>query len=273
MKFLLSFFTFILTFTSCDSSKKALENSKQMEETLSGTYYINQIGDNDVSSNKIAIHFDEATNKVTGFSGCNNFFGSYNVENNNISFTNIATTKKMCRKDINAIEKQVLKHLNSINTFSIKNDVISFSNNEKVLISGIHQTTPSKKSKKREINYQTSINYKYSSRNSFDYILISKDQILISKDESLINNETFQIETKDWDAINELVETVDLETLYKLTPPSTKHQYDGAPHANLSITVGDQMYMTKTFDHGNPPQAIEDLVNKVLSVKEKLAKQ
>ncbi len=51
------------------------------------------------------------TNTISGYNGCNNFFGSYEIdeENNKISFINIGQTKKAClnikisEKDINNI--------------------------------------------------------------------------------------------------------------------------------------------------------------------------
>ncbi len=94
MKILLSLFMLLTTLNSCDSSKKAIENSNKMQQTLSGTYYITQLGDTDVSTNKMVITFDDATKKVSGFAGCNNFFGTYETENNTITFANYWFVKK-----------------------------------------------------------------------------------------------------------------------------------------------------------------------------------
>ena len=263
----------LATMNSCDSSKKAIENSQKMQTTLSGTYYITQLGDTDVSSNKLVITFDETSNKVSGFAGCNSFFGSYEAENSTIKFSNMASSKKLCPNAIMNFETQFLKSLNSVNSFSVNDNLISFSENDSVLIKGTNTVVASKRS--AEVNYEdnTTVKYQALSRNSFDFITISKSNILISKDRDLLKIDTYPIEAKDWEAIHTLIKAIDAESMHTIKPPSTKHQYDGAPHATLALIIGDVEYMTPTFDHGNPPQEIETLVNKVLSIKENTVKQ
>jgi len=45
------------------------------------------------------IKFDK-DNRVNGFLGCNNFSGSYNTEQQSISFSQLASTKKMCSENM-----------------------------------------------------------------------------------------------------------------------------------------------------------------------------
>ena len=273
MKFLIPLFMLLATVNSCDSTKKAIENNEKMQTTLSGTYYITQLGDTDVSANKLVITFDETSNKVTGFAGCNSFFGSYSIENSSITFSNMASSKKLCPNPIMNFETQFLKSLNTVDSFSINDNLISFSENDSVLIKGTTTVVASKRSAEANYEDNTAIKYQALSRNSFEYILISKSHILISKDRNLLEIDTYPIEAKDWEAIHTLIEAIDAESIHNLTPPSTKHQYDGAAHATLAIIMGDVEYMTPTFDHGNPPAEIETLVNKVLSIKENTVKQ
>ncbi|WP_179318626.1 META domain-containing protein [Winogradskyella helgolandensis] len=273
MKFLLSLVTLLITISSCKSSTDVIENSKNMHETPSGTYYITQLGNTDVSLNEITISFDETSNNVTGFASCNSFFGSYSTENNTITFGDIAASKKWCSKDIMTIEKQFLKSLSLVNSFSIDTNSISFSENDNLLIKGIRTIAASKKSTTTGDSYKTAVKYEASTRGSFDFILISKHGISISKDQSLQTIQKHSIDLAQWEELKNLIENTDLETLNQLKPPSQKHQYDGALHATLAIQIGDVEYMTPTFDHGNPPMEIEALVNKVLSIKEKTVKQ
>lgn len=273
MKTLLNIVLLLVVTNSCDSSKKAMENNKKMQESPSGTYTIIQLLNTDVSAHKLTITFDEASNNVSGFAGCNSYFGNYTVENNTISFSNMASSKKLCRETM-AIEDQFLKTLHSVNSFSINETSISFSENDKVLINGMlpMNTTAGKSA---EVRYEDKVEVKYQalSRNSFDFILISKSGIKISKDKNLLNIDTYPIETEDWEALNRMIEAIDAETLKDLKAPSKKHQYDGAPHTTLAIILGDVEYMSPTFDEGNPPAKIEALVNKLLSIKESSVKQ
>ena len=272
MKILLSLFMLLTTLNSCDSSKKAIENSDKMQQSLSGTYYITQLGDTDVSANKMVISFDDATNRISGYAACNNFFGSYETENNTITFGNVGSTKKMCQKDLMAFESQFLKSLNSVNSFSIEDSGISFSENDQVLIHGIPKVMDSKKDALNSSD-KTTVTYKASSRNLFDLVIISKSEILIYKDRNIQKANKFENKTKDWKAIQQLIDDLDLKSINDLIPPSKDFQFDGAPHASLTIKIEDVEYRVPTFDHGNPPQAIEALVNKVLSVKENTVKQ
>ncbi|SDS34931.1 META domain-containing protein [Winogradskyella sediminis] len=273
MKFIISLFTLLLTVSSCDSSKKGIENSATMQDTLSGTYYITQMGNTDVSLNKLAISFDEKTNKVTGFSGCNSFFGSYSLENNSITFSNIATSKKMCPKDIMAVEMQFLKVLNQVHAFSIKGNIVSFLNNDIVLLKASSNSSTTKKSTVINDGYKTAVKYQTTSRGSYNFILISKDNILVSEDRHLQNIKTYSIDATEWNVLHKLIDAVNLEELSEVTPPSNNHQHDEALHATLSLQIGDIEYTSPGFDHGNPPKEIETLVNKVLSIKEKTVKQ
>lgn len=275
MKILLSIFMLLATANSCNSSKKAIETNKKMQEVLSGTYYISQLGDTDVSSYKITINFDNTENKVTGFAGCNSFFGSYTLENNALTFGNIASSKKLCPGTASQTERQFFKALNSVNSFSTKDNLISFSENEDILISGTNTNITSNKSSvvTNAIEYKTAVKYTTTSRGVYDFISISKSQILISKDKSLQNILKYKTGSKDWEALQKLIEALNVETIKDVIPPSKNYQLDGAQHANLAVIIGDVEYMTPTFDHGNPPEAIEALVNKVLSIKENTDKK
>lgn len=273
MKLLLSLFMLLVVSNSCDSSKKVIENSKKMQEPLSGTYYITQLEETDVSAYKLVITFDETSNKVTGFAGCNSFFGNYTIENNTITFGNIASSKKLCRGEASNTERQFLKSLNSVNLFTAVETTISFSENDNILIKGIKKVVASKRS--AIVNYEdnTAVKYQAFSKSTFDYIIISKDKVLISKDKSLQKIDKYTIDSKDWTALNKLIEAIDTETIKDIIPPSTSYQVDGALHASLSILIGDVQYTSKGFDHGNPPESLEALVNKVLSIKENTLKK
>lgn len=47
-------------------------------------------------SEKITLKFDEKTNQVSGFSGCNQYFGSFENKNNTLKINSIGSTKKYC---------------------------------------------------------------------------------------------------------------------------------------------------------------------------------
>jgi heat shock protein HslJ len=56
--------------------------------------------------------------KVSGFSGCNKFFGKMSLSDNKISFSRLATTRKMCSKAM-SFESNLISSLSSVNTYKI----------------------------------------------------------------------------------------------------------------------------------------------------------
>jgi hypothetical protein len=76
------------------------------------------------------------------------------------------------------------------------------------------------------------------------------------------------ISAEQWSALLDVAEKVDPKTLEAVSVPSKKHQFDGALAANLKITVDGTAYQSPTFDHGNPPAEIKELVNKIVELSD-----
>ena len=119
----------------------------------------------------------------------------------------------------------------------------------------------------------TKVSYRASTRGYFEVIEINGDSISYTNDYNLKDFKTYAIPTEDKDAVNTLLSKLDLSELKTLEAPSKTHQYDAAPAAFLQVTKGDEIYMTPTFDHGKPPKMINDIVEKILSIKSMFEKQ
>ncbi|APY08339.1 hypothetical protein BWZ20_08530 [Winogradskyella sp. J14-2] len=277
MKFLLSIITLVVLTGSCNSAKETLtEQKKHMApSSLSGTYNINQLESKDILSKALIITFNDSKNQVSGFSGCNTFFANYTIKENTIKFGPIATSKKYCRPEQNNLENTFLKALNSINTFILKSDGVTFLNEDTEVFKAIKSEAarPSKDDIVKENYKKLKVIYNTSSRSSFKHIEISKTKIKISKDRTLKTTRSYACDKQDWQALEELLNNAVVEHLDALEAPTDKRLYDGAPHATLAVIKGDVEMMTPTFDHGNPPKEIETLVNKVLSMAENATKQ
>ena len=76
----------------------------------------------------------------------------------------------------------------------------------------------------------------------------------------------------EWNSLLKSLETVNLEGLNEIKPPSVRHQFDGAPIANLKVIRGNKTYQSSSFDHGNPPQEIKDVVDKMIAASDLLKK-
>ncbi|MDB9755071.1 hypothetical protein OAE03_00505 [Winogradskyella sp.] len=119
-------------------------------------------------------------------------------------------------------------------------------------------------------NYYTtkSITYTTRSRLTFWYIDISEAYITYSTDPYLKETKTVVCNKDDWQAIKRLLREIDTKLLATLKAPTEKRLYDGAAHTTFSVREGDIVFVTPTFDEGEPPAQIKKLVNKVLSIKE-----
>ena len=278
MKFLFSLLIIVTLTESCSTAKNTMENKIEdttKQSNISGTYTV----ENAVATTKaLTLTFDENSTKVSGFSGCNRFFGTYIVsEENSIAFTNIGTSKKYCQQELNTVERNFIKALSSVNSFTIKDTNLSLLQNKTPLINATKVADVSSKqaindSKKGLHNSSQSITYTTIARGAFNYVSISGANISISKDANLKSIDTYTCNKKDWEALMSLLKQVDVLNLQKLDAPTEKRLYDGAAHATLDIMLGDMIVRSPSFDHGHPPKEIEALVNKVLSIKENALK-
>jgi len=118
----------------------------------------------------------------------------------------------------------------------------------------------------------TSIMYEASTRGFYEKVWVTKDSVFFSDDRELKDVIATKYLSNDWDSLVNLVDNIDFKELPNLKVPTSMHQVDRAPMATLSVEVGNEIYQTNVFDHGYPPKPIAQLVNKLLSMKEMVAK-
>ncbi|WP_109098834.1 DUF4377 domain-containing protein [Aquimarina sp. AU58] len=125
------------------------------------------------------------------------------------------------------------------------------------------------KHKKTQDNI-VNIEYQALSRGSFFQIKINKDRIEKTTDRNLKNSDSKKCSKKDWATITSLLETIDLDKISELKAPTEKRLFDGAAHAQLKIISSTKTFVSNGFDHGYPPQEIQELVNTMLSLTESI---
>ena len=242
------------------------------QNSLYGSYIVTQLNDNVMDSKKLKIVFEASTNNVSGFGGCNSFFGTYTIDGNDISFGDIASSKKYCGEDIGVIENDFLTALRKSNTIELNDNVLVFSS-QGVVILRAKKMMDKKSADKKMSAVEPIIIYKSLSRGSFDFIKISGTKVSISKDRNLKVFNDYSCTEDDHNELASIINNMDLETLDQLAAPTDKRLFDGAPIATLTIIKDKQEKTSQSFDHGHPPAEIEALVNKVLSIKENATKQ
>lgn len=119
----------ILSLKSCGD----VSNSNNSEK-LSGEFHIVTLKENSNLPDNLTINFDTETKKISGFSGCNNFFGGFTLEDGVLSFGQMGSTRKMCFSEANNIESEILKALSEINGFSFKDNALQLKTNDAIII-------------------------------------------------------------------------------------------------------------------------------------------
>ena len=105
-------------------------------------------------------------------------------------------------------------------------------------------------------------------RGSYTMVKANKDTITYQLSRAS-KEETKDCTKQNWDTLTNLASNVDITKIDQIEAPSKAHQYDGAAIANLNVTVGDKTYRTQSFDAGNPPKEIAEIVNYLLSLTPK----
>lgn len=117
------------------------------------------------------------------------------------------------------------------------------------------------------------IAYTAQSRGFYEKVWVDASGISFVDNRELNNVKTKPISTAGWKELLALKNTLNLENLPNLKAPSEKRFSDGAAIGSLTIKTEHTEVGSSEFDHGNPPKEIETMVNKLLSIKEKVLKQ
>jgi len=114
------------------------------------------------------------------------------------------------------------------------------------------------------------IEYQAISRGSFFQVKIDSSHITKTTDRNLTNVTAIPCDKKDWKQLCLLLKPIQLEKINQLPPPTNKRHTDAAKYARLKITYPSKNYTSSDFDHSNPPSALKQLVNTMLSLAESI---
>ena len=84
---------------------------------------------------RASIKFNVAEKKVSGNTGCNNFSGSYETNDDRISFDKVASTRMACIGEGNETEQKMLSYLNNKDLrFDVADQTLNFYLNDKLVM-------------------------------------------------------------------------------------------------------------------------------------------
>lgn len=120
---------FFAGFISCESTKVGTMSSGN-DAPLTGTYWkltelMGQPVKNQAGNKEMHIVFSKDENRVSGFSGCNRFTGSFTTqEGNRLQFSQMAVTQMACINEM-VTEKLFLEMLQKADSYSILGNDLS----------------------------------------------------------------------------------------------------------------------------------------------------
>lgn len=129
------FIALILLFTSsCHSSKRVTKSQTDPSDMLTHTRWELSHPDKGESFfsnnlNKIHLLLNSTDNSITGFSGCNSFYGFYSIESESrISFLRISTSNLICSNEDMLYEESFLQKMESVTHYSINGEILTLKN-------------------------------------------------------------------------------------------------------------------------------------------------
>ncbi|WP_294823392.1 hypothetical protein [uncultured Flavobacterium sp.] len=128
------------------------------------------------------------------------------------------------------------------------------------MILGCSSSKASSKMEGKEITFE----YKAYTRGSNLSYVVTKDSVVHKEDmRGEVTTYKDKMVAEDWDVLLAATEKIDMAKLETAEVPSKKHQFDGALAATLKIMIDGKEYRTPTFDHGNPPLEVKELVTTI----------
>lgn len=115
-----------------------------------------------------------------------------------------------------------------------------------------------------------SIAYVIQSRGVYEKVWVDQHNLYVVDNRDQKNVKSTAILKQDWEELLVLVGNLNLNILPDLKAPSEKRFSDGAPIGSLTIKTDQGEVQSSEFDHGNPPEQLKTILNKLLSIKEKL---
>ena len=120
----LLFCSILLIAFGCNSLKEKKEGGNSLDD---GSYNVTSIAGTDVSSEKLTVVISEEGKKVSGFCGCNTYFGGINPHGSATYFSSLARTKKYCT-DRMTTEELFLEEMQNVASISTEGNTVNLNN-------------------------------------------------------------------------------------------------------------------------------------------------
>jgi heat shock protein HslJ len=132
-KYLLTLFIISLAISAC-----SVQSTEESSASLVGSWKLTSFGPVGASFPAVEGSDAELTfnedGTMAGNSGCNGFGGSYTVEGDQVTFSEVVSTLIACEEPLMSQEQEVLQLLTGTATYQIEGNTLTLMNNDAVLV-------------------------------------------------------------------------------------------------------------------------------------------
>ncbi|MDM9380884.1 META domain-containing protein [Chlorogloeopsis sp. ULAP01] len=114
------------TLATCQTKQTVEAGNNNNAASLFGKRWIlTEIGEQRLSDNKLYIEFDNKQSRVVGDTGCNRFFGGFEINGTSLKFSPLASTKRAClTTEANRLETNFLRSLQETTRFDVQEKIL-----------------------------------------------------------------------------------------------------------------------------------------------------
>lgn len=133
-----------------------------------------------------------------------------------------------------------------------------------VIAVGCSSASKAIKADSEEISFE----YVAMTRGAYKKVIVKQDTVITIQDREMKDVLTKGLKNGEWNKLLAALDKVDAEKISELKAPSNKNHADAALAATLKIIRKDKTYESNTFDHGNPPAELKEIVSTIIAVSD-----
>lgn len=130
---------YIYTLKKVVKKQKMQTNNSSWDFVLKHKWKLIQMNGVNQTQSPVYMQFDASAKRVSGKSGCNNFFGGFEKTNNSLTFKQMGSTMMACSDELNKLEHQFLTLLgNQSFSYDVADQTLNlYQGNKLVLMFGV----------------------------------------------------------------------------------------------------------------------------------------
>jgi len=236
--------------------------------TIEDKWYVSTIKGFNNTTDKIP-YFTIGSGQIKGNNGCNSFGGEFQTDESRLFKPGMLNVTEMYCEKYASLENAFHGALRKATSYQITDGILFLLDDAKyVLLSA---------STKEKIADDTSYVPYVIEYNTYSRGLAIRNKVLEEKNVLYYHDlrpkkteeQKVMLSKSELLFFKKALAAIDLKEIENLEPPSTDHQHDAVPGATLIISFKGKSYRVPTFDHGNPPQTIKSIVDKIMELRSK----